>query len=483
MSILMKWMSCMKTHEAYLRELEEKNPNVECLGTYSRSTDKTLHRCKVCGHEWMVKPYTLVSSKRSGCPHCAAVKAGKANQSYTTETFVAALKEAHDDILLIGDYSGSHVKTKFKCTRCDHEWDAMPYSVLQDHGCPRCAKSGTSFMEQVFLEAVKVAICPSPVISRDKSAIGEELDIYLPKQALAFEPGSWPLHKRRLWKDKQKRQLCEEAGIRLVFVYDKYPEGKSCPFADDCFVFHGDFNKNDHEHLWHMVSALLELAGRPREFTEIEKSEIETKAYANSKSITHEVFIERMARQHPTIEVIGRYKNANIRIKCRCTICGWEWDAMPSGLMSGDGCRKCGAKARGKASRLPVDEFIDRLERVDPTIEIDPDSYHGTHMPVNAHCLKCGKSWKPIARTLIRANPCGCSECRKQLRLQKFDDEYRRQLQRDKPYITCLEAYVTRSSKLAHKCEICGHVWRTTPATVLRSIHGCPNWKAHRSNN
>ena len=470
----------MKTHEMYVRELAEKNPSIECLGTYTRATDKTLHRCRVCGHEWMVKPYTLVSKKHGGCPHCAAVKAGKANRSYTTETFREALATAHEEIELVGDYPGSHVKASFRCLRCGHEWQARPYSVLQGHGCPRCVKSGTSFMEQVFLGVMKEAFGEQDVRSRDKSTIGEELDILLPAQHIAFEPGSWALHERRLWKDRQKRSLCEKVDIRLVFVYDKFPDGVGPPFDNDCIVFSGDFNKDDHVNLWRTVDELLKIAGKPRAFTDEERDAIEAKAYEASKSLTHEVFLQRMSVQHPTIKVLGKYVNSNRRIRCRCDICGWEWDAVPAGLMSGDGCRKCGARSRGDAAMLPVDEFTSRLKEVDPTIEIDPSSYHGTHAPVRARCLECGKVWEPVARTLIRKNPCGCSDCRKRRRTEELDARYRDELAAKKPHITCLESYVTMGAKIKHRCEICGCVWYSSPATVLKSVYGCPNWKAHQ---
>ena len=167
-----------KTHETYIQELSERNPGIECLGVYAGATDKILHRCRKCGHEWLARPYTLVCKKPRGCPHCAAVKAGKANQSYTTETYADALSSVHPEIELAGDYPGSHVKASFRCVRCGHEWNAMPYSVLQGHGCPRCAKSGTSFMEQVLLGALRLVLEDGMVLHRDKSAIGEELDIF-----------------------------------------------------------------------------------------------------------------------------------------------------------------------------------------------------------------------------------------------------------------------------------------------------------------
>ena len=470
-----------KTHETYIHELSERNPGIECLGVYAGATVKIPHRCRKCGHEWLVRPYTLVCKNPRGCPHCAAVKAGKANQSYTTETFIEALSGIHPEIMLVGSYPGSHEKATFRCARCGHEWKAMPYSVLQGHGCPRCAKSGTSFMEQVILGALRLVLGNEAVLHRDKSAIGEELDIYIPTMSTAIEPGSWALHEKRLWKDKQKAMLCEEANIRLIIVYDKFPDTAKPPFANDCFTFQGDFNKDDHAHLWSVVNRLLESLGCRYELSVAEITSIETKAYERSKALTHDDFVARMLEVNPTIKILGKYVNSNRRIKCKCTVCGREWEAVPSALLAGDGCWDCAREAIGESQRLTPDAFIEMLRAIDPTIEIDLSTYKGSHARVKAKCLRCGNEWEPVARTLIRKNPCGCSECRKRDRRMKQDAEYKAELKRSKPYITCLETYETRSTKLLHRCEICGYTWKTNPASMLKSVHGCPQWAKHPS--
>ena len=470
-----------KTHETYINELRERNPGIECLGTYNGAAVKILHRCRKCGHEWMVRPYTLVCKSPRGCPHCAAVKAGKANQSYTTETFAGALSDVHPEMELVGSYPGSHAKATFRCIRCGYEWKAMPYSVLQGHGCPRCAKSGTSFMEQVLFGALRLALGDGTVLHRDKSAIGEELDIFIPSLGVAIEPGSWALHEKRLWKDRQKSELCSRAGIRLIVIYDKFPDEATLPFAIDCLTFRGDFNKDDHKHLWSAVANLLELSGIQYEYSADEIEKIEAEAYERSKSMTHEGFVARMLEVNPTIEILGKYVNSNRRIKCKCMVCGREWEAVPSALLAGDGCWDCARVAIGESQRLAPDVFIEKLRTIDPKIEIDLSTYKGSHARVKAKCLRCGNEWEPVARTLIRKNPCGCPECRKRDRQAKLDAEYKAELQRTKPYITCLESYETRSMKLLHRCEICGYVWKTNPASMLNSVHGCPHWAEHPS--
>lgn len=478
--MILATIACMKTNETYLAELAERNPSIECLEAYRGATVKIKHRCRVCGHEWLVRPTTLVSANPKGCPHCAAVKAGKSRACYTTESFSARLKNIHPEITFKGEYEGSKEKAEFICNRCGHSWIAMPYSVLQGHGCPRCAKSGTSFMEQVFLEAIRLSLKGIDVLSRDKKAIGEELDIYIPSLRIALEPGSWLLHKNRIWKDLEKRAACEAAGIRLIVIYDKFPEGESSPFQNDCLTFSGDFNKEDHRHLWEMVETVLSLMGIEADFDNEQKALIERNAYEASKSLTHEAFVERMAAAHPDIEVRGKYLNANRRIECKCRKCGRVWKAVPANLLAGDGCWDCARKMIGEKERVPFEEFAAILHEVNPDIEVDKDSFEGTHSIVTATCRKCGRTWNPVARTLIRKNPCGCSACRALERQKARNSHYRAELSKAKPYITCLEEYRNRQTKLLHRCNICGYEWRSTPVVVLKSVYGCPNWQKHQ---
>lgn len=44
------------------------------------------------------------------------------------------------------------------------------------------------------------------VISCDKSAIGMELDVYIPKYKIAIEPGSWYFYKNRVFNDIEKQK-------------------------------------------------------------------------------------------------------------------------------------------------------------------------------------------------------------------------------------------------------------------------------------
>ena len=394
-----------RTPEQFVLEMKEINPDIEIVGKYTKAVDRVKVKCLKCGKVWEPKAYSLTQGK--GCPSCSAKRGAINNKGKTglktTEQFVRDLKYVDDSIQLLGEYQNGHTNISLHCLRCNHDWEAKPYSVLQGHGCPRCAKSGTSFMEQFILLSFQEALGSEKILSRDKKAIGMELDIYIPEMMLAIEPGNWWLHKRSLYRDKKKRELCVQKGIRLIIIYDKFPENQQLPFNENIYTFAKDLNIADHSLIRKLVTDLFEDVGVDASFSADKWEYIESSAYDNAKSMTHETFIERMRDIHPFIQVVGRYQNANKRIKVHCKSCGFEWNAVPANLLSGDGCRKCGIKKAHEGMVKSQEIFVKEVAVQNPDIDVI-GAYTGRHSHVRARCKICGYEWEPYAASLLRGS-------------------------------------------------------------------------------
>ena len=79
------------------------------------------------------------------------------------------------------------------------------------------------------------------------------------------------------------------------------------------------------------------------------------KCSGNAK-LTHEEFVNRMKEINDNIEILGKYKNAMTKIKCKCKIDGHEWEVTPNGLLNDKtGCPKCNASKGEKR----VGEYLD----------------------------------------------------------------------------------------------------------------------------
>ena len=393
------------THDKFVERISEINPNIEIIGKYTKSSERIKVRCRICGKEWSPLAYSLSSGK--GCPHCSAVKGAKNNRGKTgvkgSEAFAKQLHSVNDSIEIVGKYENTHTDITCKCLRCGHIWKAKPYSLLQGHGCPQCSKSGTSFMEQFLFISFCRALGEDKVVSRDRSIIGMELDIYIPSLKLAVEPGNWNLHKTNLSRDRIKRDKCKNIGITLYTIYDAYPSNTLPPFSSNCIIYDFDLNKADHHYIQGLVYQLFRIAGIVKTFSDDEFKSIEKQAYRQSKSITHEEFVKRVRKIHPDIQILGHYYNSNRKLKVKCQKCGYEWDAVPANLLSGDGCRKCGTVEAHEKFIKGQDEFKREIQKVNPDVEIIGE-YTGRHRPVLARCRICGYIWNPQASSLLRGS-------------------------------------------------------------------------------
>lgn len=394
-----------RTHEQFITEIARIHPNITILGTYTKAVEPIAVQCKICKKVWNPKAYGLLQGK--GCPHCSAIKGALNNKGKTglktTEQFKKELHEIDESIDIVGEYTNTHTNINCRCNRCDHEWDAKPYSLLQGHGCPRCAKSGTSFMEQLILGCFRFVLGKGAVLSRDKKMVGLEIDILIPSLKFAIEPGNWYLHRKAIERDREKRKRCSEKGIRLITIYDKFPKEMEKPFDMDCLVFYDDLNKIEHNTIYNLIYQLFLMCGINRTFSKQEWQELERIAYLNSKSFTHEDFVNKLSYIRPEIEVLGRYENANRRIKVRCKKCSFEWYGVPANLLVGDGCRKCGTKEAHKKLLKSQAEFETELQIINPTIKILGE-YKGRHTRIKAQCSICGYIWEPMPSSLLRGS-------------------------------------------------------------------------------
>lgn len=392
-----------KTHEQFVEELKSINDQIEVLGRYTKVAERIRVKCRVCGKEWEPLGYSLLQGK--SCSHCSAIRGAKARSGRTAlktaEDFKAQLQEVDASIRIMGEYENTHTSITCQCDRCNHTWSAKPYSLLQGHGCPRCVKSGTSFMEQFLRLSFVHVLGEDKVLSRDRKCIGMELDIVLPDYQVAIEPGNWYLHYRSLDNDRKKQIKCMERGIRLYTIYDKFPEGTEKPF--ECITYEVDLNVADHSIIQGLVCDLFSEIGIEHTFMSEEFTTIEQEAYSFSKAMTHNDFVEKMRSVHPTIQVQGTFRNVNKRLNVKCEVCGFEWEGVPASMLAGDGCRKCGTKVAHQKFVRDEDSFVSEVASVNPNVEI-LGTYTGRHSPIQARCKICGFIWEPRASSLLRGS-------------------------------------------------------------------------------
>ena len=292
------------TKEEVLDRLSKNNQNIELLDEYIDLNEVIKVRCKCCGNTWETKVKNILYGR--GCKICSLLRRSNSRRK-SQEQFVLDVKQVLPTVNIKGEYKNSSTPVECECMVCGFLWDALPESLITGHGCRRCSRSGTSFMEQFILYSFIEVFGENEVKSRSRSAIGKELDIYVPSHKFAIEPGTWAFHKNSIDRDSEKRKLCENMNIRLITVYDSFPIDEEPPFDSDCIVFEDDYNISDHANIKNLVCKLFELLGIMVSFTDKQWIKIEENAYQSARAKNTEDFVEEIKAIRSDIDIIGTY--------------------------------------------------------------------------------------------------------------------------------------------------------------------------------
>lgn len=121
-----------KTHEEYVTEVSDINPNIEVVGKYINNHTNILHRCKIDGCEWMASPHNILRGRR--CPRCTK------KEKYDHKEYVSRVARINQDIEVVGKYVNATTKILHKCKIDGFKWYTTPHNILQGKGCPDCAR-------------------------------------------------------------------------------------------------------------------------------------------------------------------------------------------------------------------------------------------------------------------------------------------------------------------------------------------------------
>lgn len=215
-----------KTHEDFIRELENKNPNIIVTGKYITNKDPISCKCKICNHQWTSLPSRLLIG--CSCPKCV-------NRIRTHEDFINDMKEIDKNILILGTYEKSSNKILCRCKIDKTEWEATPNNLLKGHGCPTCNINTSKGEIKIcqFLEDNNIEYIPQKTFS-DLKGVNDGLlsyDFYLPKHNTLVEfqgeqhivPVSYfggnNKFKIQQEHDKRKRKYAKLHNIKLLEIW------------------------------------------------------------------------------------------------------------------------------------------------------------------------------------------------------------------------------------------------------------------------
>lgn len=458
-----------KTHEQFVAEIAISNPTVEIVSNYINAKSKIECKCKICGYRWSTKANNIQQGQK--CPDCARINRNN-HRRITQKQFTERVKNHAPYISIIGNYVDAHTKVEVLCTRCNHRWFPIAWDIIRGTGCPNCSHTSTSFMEQFILHSFKKALGDSEVISRDKTTIDKELDVYIPKFKFAIEPGSWFWHKNSIENDILKQEKCNNIGIRLVRIYDSYT--LDINNETDIYKFREDLSTDlGYPKLKQLVIDLAQSINININWSEEIWTEIKYSAILNSRKRTTEEFINSLKSVNSNIIVLGEYSSYHKKINVKCNICNYEWSASPAHLLQGRGCPKCaGVKLKTN------DEFLNEL--ITKNIPITPkEKYKTGNTQISVQCNKCGHQWRTRPANILTGY--GCPQCSRKNRSNTTLIERRNNFLNDfsnkgDKNVIIIGEYRNSTTKMLCSCKKCGYQWEATPNSLLQG-NGCHKCK------
>ena len=163
-----------------------------------------------------------------GCRKCGRRALGD-KMFKTTDTFIKEANETHDGFYDYSktEYVGCYDKVTITCP-IHGDFQQVPYSHIQGHGCPKCNVSHKKLENSVaqFIEELGYTIIRGnrSILYDKDTKFYKEIDIYIPSLKAAVEVNGVYWHKlheiRKPGYHIKKNKLFKENGIKLLNVCD-----------------------------------------------------------------------------------------------------------------------------------------------------------------------------------------------------------------------------------------------------------------------
>lgn len=392
-------MGKKKTHEEYVAELAIKNPKVEVLDTYIDRSTKILHRCKIDGHEWLVRPFKLLGG--TGCPLCAS------NARKSHDKYVNKLSFINPNIEVLDVYVDAKTKIKHKCKVDGYEWLQCPNKILSGRGCPVCTKNKLSEAKRKTHEEY---IIEAKVLNPNVKVIGTYINAKTKiTHHCLIHNIYWEatpddiLHGHgcpqcKLEKIGDKKRKTHDEYVAELAIKNPTVEVIGTYINSDTKITH---RCKIHDYYWDAYPNNI-LKGCGCRKCQIEKTHLPfTK--------THEQYILEVKNANPNIEVLGQYINSHTPILHKCLIHGIEWETTPSGVLGGSECPECVRIKRINSKLKTHEQYIKEVSEISPNIEVI-ERYIDCRTNILHRCKIHDYYWKTRPNNIL--NGCGCPVCK-----------------------------------------------------------------------
>ena len=191
------------------------------------------------------------------------------------------------------------------------------------------------------------------------------------------------------------------------------------------------------------------------------------------RQLTTEDFKERAESKNKHIDIIGEYTKQTDKIKCKCKICGDEFEMQAHTILMGYGHNKCLSKEK-HATKWDDDSFKHKMQTISPQIEI-VGQYQNAKTELECRCKIHNETFFAIPPQLLDGH-CKCKQCISNKISKKISishNDYIEALRNVNQNIQVIGEYTGSNNRIKVQCNICGHIWEPEARSILNG-NGCP---------
>jgi len=197
-----------------LAEIQKKHKDFfkkfEFASEYNGMVNPIIIKCKVCKTERLFTA-TRNAIKTTKCLECERVE--KHNN------FVKHIKRVRPYLEVVGNYIESKKHIKFRCTKCNYEWDAMPFIFTRKNrepsNCPNCLN------RVITLDTIKrrlKKINPDIEIT-SKKFVKTHDNLKLRCKKCNYK---WEMHASKIFQNDRLFPVCQECSSRIKVSHEDF---------------------------------------------------------------------------------------------------------------------------------------------------------------------------------------------------------------------------------------------------------------------
>lgn len=379
------------------------NNTIEILNDSITYTTPINCKCKKCSHEWTT---TFASLRQStyGCPKCAFNSI-----RITNAEFLERLYKIHGNKYdPLEPYIKQTERIKLFCNQCYNTFYISPSKIFIGQGCPHCARKKhninfTKVDANDFAQNVKEKFNDQIILLT--KYINSNTKVKCKCRTCDYEFEILPGH------------LLIGKGCKKCYFKNQTKTNEQ--FLKELQQIHGDniipleeYQKANIKIKCKCKQCNHEWKIKPRKLLIGEGCPLcANKRIGAIRKKSNEQFLNELRQVYnDTITLLTPYTRNKTVLKCKCTICNYEWEVLPYSLLKGKGCPNCCKIQNRNKLAKSNEQFLNELYSIHDN-NIQPlEPYITAVTKIKCKCNICEHIWLISPASLLRGN--GCPICK-----------------------------------------------------------------------